>query len=157
MEKTKTGLSKGFTLLEVLVVLAIIGLLVVILTTSFNSFNKNQSLQKDTENIVAVLKQARNQTLASKNSNSYGVHFASSTITLFVGNVYDQNSLTNEITYLNQNNLISGLSLYGASTSVVFQKLTGETGQYGTINITSGGTSDTKVVTIYKTGLVESQ
>jgi len=156
-KKTMSKFVRGITLVEVMVVISIIALLVVIVTTSFNSFNKNRSLQKDTENIITILRQARNQTLTSKNSSTYGVYFASSTVTLFAGSLYNQNSVTNEVTYLSPDNVISNLSLGNGVNSVVFRKLTGEANQYGTVTVTSSDTSDIKIVTIYKTGLVESQ
>ncbi|MBA3733347.1 prepilin-type N-terminal cleavage/methylation domain-containing protein [Patescibacteria group bacterium] len=150
-------LKKGFSIIELLMSLAIIGLLTTIILTSFVSFRKNQSLSKDTETIVETLRQARNQTLSSKNSSNYGVHIESSKIVLFTGSTYVVNTASNQEFILNSTDNILSITLAGGGSEVVFNRLTGETSQNGTVVVSSAGISKTKTVTIYKTGVIESQ
>jgi type II secretion system protein H len=145
----------GFSLIEILIVIAIIGLVMAIVLLSFNSLKSSQTLDKDAELVVQVLRQARSQTLASQNASSYGVHFASSTITLFAGTSYSAGDTSNQNFNLNASDTVIGLSLAGSSTNVVFSRLSGEAIQDGTITLSSLATNRTRIITVYKTGLIE--
>jgi type II secretory pathway pseudopilin PulG len=149
--------SKGFTVIELLVVFSIMVLLFGIIVSTFFSFRKNQSLALDTQTVVSLLRQARNQTLSSKNSTVYGVHFSSPQAVLFVGSTYSSSDPLNETFNLSSTDTILTITLTGGGNDVIFQRLTGETNQNGTIVISAPGLSQTKTVTIYKTGLVDSQ
>jgi prepilin-type N-terminal cleavage/methylation domain-containing protein len=153
----KSKIQRGFTVIELLVSLGIIIVLSAVIITTFIQFKKNQALSKDTETVVEVLSQARNQTLSSKNSSAYGVHFASNKITLFTGNAYSVSDPANQDFNLNSTDTVLTISLTGSGTDVVFNRLTGETSQDGTVIISSPGLSQSKTVTIYKTGVIESQ
>ena len=152
----KPRLKSGFTILELAIVIAIMATLSAIIISTFISFRKNQALEKDTEIVVQVLEQARNQTLSSKNSSVYGVHFTAPKITLFKGSSYVANDSNNQDFVLSSTDTILTISLAGGGSDIVFNRLTGETTQNGTIVVSSPGLSRTKTVTIYKTGVVES-
>jgi len=147
--------KKGFSLVEVLVVLAIMGIVASIVLAGFNSFSKSKSVSIGAETITAILRQARNETLTSKDSLAYGVNFGTNKITIFVAPTYSEGVVTNRDFTLNNNNTNLTVSLSGGGTAVVFSKLNGETTQNGTITVSVPGVSNTKTVTIYKTGLVE--
>ena len=149
--------KKGFTLVEVLIVLGILAILSVIIFSTFIEFRKNQALVMDTDTIVEVLRQARNQTLLSKGPSVYGVHFTSSKITLFTGENYVDNNVANQDFTLNSTDTILTINIVPAGADIVFNRLTGETVNFGTIVVSLSGGSKSKTVTIYKTGLIESQ
>lgn len=149
--------NSGVTAVELLVVLSIITVLSVLIITSFVTFRKNQALVFDTDTVVGVLRQARNQTLSSKNSSNYGVHFTAPKITIFTGSTFNSNASGNQDFVLSSTDTILTISLTGGGSDVVFSRLSGETSQNGTVVVSSPGVSETKTVTIYKTGLVESQ
>lgn len=153
-ENTK---KSGFSILELLISLAIMIVLAVIVFSTFINFRKNESLVMDSETIVSVLRQARNQTLTSKNSSSYGVHITASKITLFTGTSYVSGGAGNQDFVLSTTDTILTINLTGGGSDVVFQRLTGETSQNGTVAVSSPGINLTKTVTIYKTGLIEAQ
>ncbi len=148
--------NRGFTAIEILLVVVIMTILSTIVISTFISFRKNQSLQRDTELIVETLNQARNQTISSKNLVEYGVHFASTSITIFTGATYSAGASGNQVYNLNPADTIITLGLNGGGSSVVFKRLTGETSQNGTVVVSSSGLSQTKTVTIYGTGVIES-
>jgi prepilin-type N-terminal cleavage/methylation domain-containing protein len=148
-------MRKGFTLIEVMIVAVIIFILTGIVLTTFVTYNKTQALDKDTETIVETLRQARSLTLASKNAAAYGVHFASSTVTLFTGPTYSLSNTSNQVFNLQTSDIVVDLNLVNESTNVIFNKLTGETNQSGTVIISSAVLSKTKTVTIYKTGTIQ--
>jgi prepilin-type N-terminal cleavage/methylation domain-containing protein len=147
--------KKGFTLIEALIVIAILGVMVSVSVVAFKTFKTSQGLDKDTELVIETLQQARTQTLSSQNASQYGVHFASSTVTLFTGNSYSAVASTNLVYPFYSADTVLSTSLAGGGADVVFARLTGETTQNGTITIASSATTTYRTVTIYKTGLVE--
>ncbi|MES2436477.1 MAG: prepilin-type N-terminal cleavage/methylation domain-containing protein [Patescibacteria group bacterium] len=148
--------KKGFSLIELIIVLAIISILTSIIITGLSSFNRKEALEKDTQVVVDMLRQARSQTLASHNASQYGVYFATSSITLFTGTTYSAVSSSNNVYTFNPQVSISNIGLTSSSTSIVFSRLSGEASHTGTITLLSPATSSPKTVTIYATGLVES-
>jgi prepilin-type N-terminal cleavage/methylation domain-containing protein len=148
-------MKRGFTLIEILVVIVIMAILVTIVLSVFPKFNKSQALDKDAETIVQILRQARSQTLSSKNATQYGVHFGSSAATLFSGSTYSSSASDNQVFTLQTSDLIVSTGLTGGGSDVIFIRLSGETSQYGTITVSSPTLSTTRTVTIYKTGVIQ--
>lgn len=137
-----------------MIVLAILCIIAAIIFTSFATFAKSQSLDKDTDGVVEMIRKARTMTLNSQYASQYGVRFASSTVTLFPGSAYTA-STSNQTVYLSSNTKISALSLTGNTTDIIFQRLTGETSQNGTITVSSTQSGRSHIITVYKTGVVE--
>ncbi len=148
--------KRGFTAAEFLIVIAILALLSIGTVSTFVGFRDSQALSKDTELVVETLRQARSQTLTSQNSSQYGVHIGTTNITLFAGATYTAGSASNQVFPLTSRDTVVTITLTGGGSDVVFKRLSGETSQNGTIVLTSASSSKTKTVTIYKTGLVES-
>lgn len=155
-----TKYKKGFTLIEILVVLGILAIITTLIFNTFVDFRRKKALEADTKMVVEVLIEARNQTLTSQNSSQYGVHFSLSPvpqIVLFAGATYVANAVTNKVYPLASTDNILTVTLVGGGSNIVFNRLTGETNQSGTIILSSPSLSVTKSVTIYKTGSIESQ
>ena len=151
----KISFIKGFTLVELMVVLSILALLTGIIFSTLVDTKNSQSLEKDTDTVVEILLQARSQTLSSHNASQYGVHFSSPNVTLFAGTSYSSSDPNNSNFKLSSSDTILTISLAGGGNDVIFNRLSGETIQNGSIILSSVATSRTKTVTIYKTGLVE--
>ena len=149
------NLKKGFTLPELVVVITILAILSLISISVFKNFRDQEALTKDNGLIVEVLRQAKSLTLNSKSSNQYGVHFGTNSVVLFICPTYSSSASTNLVYNLNPDVRISNISLSGGGSDLLFQKLSGETVNNGTITLTSVSAGTTKVITIYKTGLVE--
>ena len=148
--------KRGFTLVEILFVLGIIVILVTLVVSGFASFKKGEALDLDKQAVVETLEQAKDQTLASYSATQYGVHFSSSSITLFSGSSYSAGAKGNIVYPLSSSDDTMTISLNGGGTNVIFNRLVGDTADNGTITLTSASTHATRTVTIYKTGLVSS-
>lgn len=148
-------MKKGFTLIEILIVISIAAIISSIIMGYFINFKKSESLSLDTDTIVSILRQARSQTLSSKNASQYGVHFSGSNIIIFTGSEYLENNPDNVEFHLGLIDASFVLNLSGGSNNVVFERMTGETLNFGTVSILSG--DQTKNITIYKTGIIEIQ
>jgi prepilin-type N-terminal cleavage/methylation domain-containing protein len=149
-------MKRGLTIIELLIVISIFGIITLVIVKTFSLFNTNQALDKDTQAIVAFLDDAKSKTLASKDANQYGIHLASSSVTLFKGTSFSSSDPENKVYALDRTVYIFTQALVGGGTNIIFSRLTGETSQSGTITIASTRASSTRTVTIYKTGAIES-
>lgn len=149
---------KGFTLIEVVMVVVIIVILTVLTVTSFSGFRQNQLLNSDVNKAISVINEARSKTLSSQDFSQYGAHFEASQIVVFKGAAYTASSPDNATATLSSFIEISGTSLNGGGSDVVFQKLTGKTDNYGTIIFrVKANTGKTKTIDIKSTGITDVQ
>lgn len=149
--------KKGFTLIETVVSLAILGLIFALALGPFITYYRHVVFQGQREQILAILDEARKSTLSSYNSSQYGVHFATSTVTLFQGAFYISGSSGNSVYTLNTSVQIKNISFTGGGSNVLFKRISGETDQNGSFIIDMPVASTSKSVTIYNSGLVEVQ
>jgi prepilin-type N-terminal cleavage/methylation domain-containing protein len=148
--------QKGFTLIEILIAIAILVLLTYVIIGAFFSFNRNQALDKDVSKVTLALEEARQFTLFSKESSQYGIHFDPTEVILFKGSTYSSGDPENVSTKLNSLINISTINLLGGGNEVIFERLTGETNQSGTITLEDNNTPPKiKTITIEGTGLIK--
>ena len=151
-------IRRGFTLVELLVSIAILALLATLTYETFQKTNLSKALDTDALNVLSTLREARSLTLASKNASPWGVHLASSSVTLFQGTTYNAGGATNVVTNLSSQVNVSSITLSGGGSDVVFQRLSGEATESGNTTLSLLASSSVKrTITIYKTGVVEMQ
>lgn len=151
------SLVRGFTVIEIMIVLFILSVLTAIIFTSVSAFRSGKALQVVAEEILSLLDEGRGNTLAAKDSYAYGVHFESDSTTLFRGTSYSSSDLTNKKVDVDGAVEISSISLAGGGQDVLFQKLTGKTGQNGTVTIRlRSDNSKTKKIVIEASGVASS-
>jgi prepilin-type N-terminal cleavage/methylation domain-containing protein len=149
---------KGFTLVEILVVLGIALVVSSISMTALSSLSSYQSLDKDTDVSLSYVEKAREQTIESKNFSSFGVHFSSSSVSLFQGTTYSASASTTMVYNLSSKVNISSISLTGGVSDIYFNKISGEPSATGTISFQNKpSASTTKKIVVYGTGLAEIQ
>lgn len=148
--------QKGFTILEILIVVAILAILTSISLAAFVSYRKSQALKADTENVAGLLAQARSQTVSSKNASAYGVHFTSGSATLFTAPTYSAGAASNVVYTLTPGNALT-TTLPGGTSALLFNRITGETNQSGTIEVKITSETASSTISIYKTGTIEKR
>ena len=134
--------KKGFTLIEVLVVIGILGIILALaLVTSLGSFKRN-TFQTEQSILVSVLEKARNKSMNNMFELSHGVCYISPNYVIFRDSPSTRciaEVTTNEIIPADGN--IANLSNFSASlsptNSVIFSQLTGKTAST-TIFMTDG-------------------
>lgn len=147
---------KGFTLIEILAVIGILGILFAVISSPIMSLYRKIIFQGAVENVITMLDEARKSTLSSYYSSQYGVHIASSTVTLFRGSSYSVSDPNNDVYELSNAVKITEINITGGGDDVIFERITGETAQDGNIVLTPlVGTLSSSTIVVYKSGLVE--
>ena len=146
----KEYFQKGFSIVEMLAVVAIFILIASVVIFNFSSFRSNQAIKTAAQEILSSLDKARSNTLSSLSSSQYGVHFESGGIAIFQGASYQSSSSLNEYVNMPSPVSISSISLSGGGSDILFDRLTGGTSQDGTVIFGISGNS--KTLTILKSG-----
>lgn len=155
----KASRIKGFTIVELIIVFAVIALLMALIIPTLNKFREEQALRNAGEDILSLLNEARFDTQASLNSSNYSVYIESNQATYFVGSTYSSTASTNKRITFNSAVTVpsSGISLAGGGSTITFNRLAGDTANYGTIRIQLvSDSSRYKTILISNTGAVSS-
>lgn len=126
---SKKILTKGFTLIEIIIVVFLVALVSRIIFSSFNSLNNRQSLEAQIDLIQSTIQKARLESLNSKSGIAHGVTFASTTLTIFGQGT----TTTRVITYAGGVKLASHTL---GTSSITFAKVTGLPNATGTLTFT---------------------
>ncbi|MDO8604745.1 MAG: prepilin-type N-terminal cleavage/methylation domain-containing protein [bacterium] len=149
---------RGFTLAEIVTVVAILSILMSVALPSFSGFRNSKILDATSEEILAVLSTASANTLSAKNGDPYGVHFENlsgvSKFVLYRGVTYSSSDVNNVVYMLDSKLEISNISLVGGAVDVLFDPLTGKTTQSGTVIVRVKATPTIlRTITINGTGI----
>lgn len=125
-------LLTGFTLLEVMIVIAIVGVLAGFGLFVSMGFYKSYSFNSERNLVVSILEKARNQAVDNFNQSAFGVRFEAGRYIIFQGTAYVNGDPNNEI--LNAQPAITN----NGPLEIVFSQLSGETATPGSITITDG-------------------
>lgn len=123
--------KKGFSLMEILVVIFIMAVLIILGFINYRDFEKKISLSSSASQIISALHLSNERTLSSSGNLVHGVHFASDSYTLFSSSTYDVLDPDNEVFNLPSGIEISEINIGGSD--VVFNRLTGATVNSGTV------------------------
>ena len=150
---------RGNSLIEIVIAIAILVVILVITVPKINDFRDNQILKNTTAEVVNLLNEAKTNTLSSKNSTVYGVHFETDRAVLFDGSTYDSSAPTNKTIIFDSLATLppANIILNGNVVDVVFDRLTGDTSNHGTITLELfSDSTKQKVVTISALGVISS-
>lgn len=131
---------KGFTLLEILLIILIVIFLAALTIPLGLNFYKNQQLYAHTQGILQTLRRAQVKATSVELDSNFGVYITNDNYTLFKGNFYeevDRDTQYDEIFDLPRIITVSGL------LEVVFLKFEGNPSVTGNISINSDGQSRT--------------
>lgn len=150
----KNFYKQAFTIIELLIVFAVLALLFAVVLPRFSDVRENQVLANAVADILSAVNKARSESLASVNSSEYGLHFQADRVIIFKGKVFSAASATNEIINITPPARISNVTLSGttaASGDMYFSRLYAVPNITGTITVASNSLS--KIITIYPTGV----
>jgi len=147
--------TKGVTILEIILVLAVLMIVSTLTLQGLSSYRYSQALSSETTQVLSFLNKARTETLSSKEDQGYGVRINGDRIILFPGLVFSSSTPGNEEHILNSSIEISNLSLAGGGLDIIFERLTGESQNYGTFRlILQSDPLQYRIISVKQTGFI---
>lgn len=146
----------GFSLIETIVVLAIMGSLTTVVIASFSAFRNGKTLDVAAEQVLSVISESRGKTISSEDAYQYGVHLEAGRVVAFKGAIYSATDPSNAATALSSLVEISNISLAGGGADITFQRLTGKVASNGSFRVRlKADTSRYKSVSVNSAGIIE--
>ena len=126
---------RGFSLIEILVVLAIFALLLVVSFAGLTTLRSESDLDAEARNFARILEFARNKTIASESAAQYGVYVNTGTAphqyVLFQGTDYASRQVSEDEIYEVRDAVEFGTVSFAGGSEVVFQRIQGDADQIG--------------------------
>lgn len=129
---TDTSLA-GFTLVELLLVMAMVIIIGTFTSSVGVSYYQSQILHETTDNVLSTLRQAQGYAMSGKNNHAFGVFIQEDSYVLFEGQDYASRLSDEDMVFP----INSSLTIYGPS-EIVFSELTGVANVAGTLYISFG-------------------
>lgn len=148
---------KGTTLLEIILVIAVIIIMATGTFTIFSSFITNTYIDDTAQEIVHTLRKANTNTIARLYDLRWGVYFndTAKSFSLFAGGSYAaRDTQYDTVTNLPASVTLSQLSFNGGGKEIVFRKIAGDTTQYGSLKVLSSNGQE-RTITINQLGQIE--
>ena len=150
--------NSGFSLVEIIVAMAIGAVLVAGIVVSFSSFRNSKIVDISADRILSVINEARVKSVSSEDYSRFGVHFETSRVVFFKGDIFTEPNPANTETILYPLVEISNISLSGGGVDIVFQKLTGKTGNSGSLRVRlKSDNNKYKTISVKSTGIANIQ
>lgn len=142
--------STGFTVVEMLASMAILGMLFALSLSAYASFNRREAVHASSTALAAALRDARARTLASVAGSQYGVKVDADRFTFFQGSTFSSTTASNN-TFIYS----SGVRASSSISTFIFERVTGNSSASGTIDIYQPASSiAVRHVKVQTTGLV---
>lgn len=154
-------MRKGFTLVEVIVVMAIVSTLFAISIVSLNTFQQNTFQNTSEDVLLSDLKLQQLKSMTGDNNSTttfeeFGIHFETNSYTLFRGSSYSASDPENFTVTLNPNLSFSQVDF--ANSQIVFERNSGEiigfTPGNNTITINNNVTDSDSIITLNRYGVI---
>lgn len=140
--------TRGFTLIEALLSVAIIGLIAGTSIPLYQSFQVRTDLETTTESIATMIRRAQIYARGQHQDSMWGVKVQAGSATLFKGSTFtSRDTAYDEVTTIPETFSATGLS------DLSFSKLSGMPNATGTISLTSSN-NETRIITVNGEGMV---
>ncbi len=156
--KSENFNKRGFTLIEILVVIGIVSVISSIVAVSLFNYRDRAALRVETGRVVALINETREQSVAGRGGVVHGLHFEESKVVRFSGQTYVADAIGNEPLELSSLVDIGSISLTGGASDVVFSRLSGKSDKTGTFRVRlKSDVANYKEVRIESTGIATVQ
>jgi len=157
-------MSKGFTLLEVVVAMAVFSTLIALVTTNLLGAKRKSSLNASLSTFIADMKEQQIKALEGDTegrvtTDNYGIHFETSSYTLFHGTTYSSGDGTNYVVNLPDTLQFANVTFSG--NQILFLKGSGDVSNFisgsNTITFKDSTNNGQETVTINRYGAVTAE
>ncbi len=153
--------TKGFTLIEISVVMAITVVLLTLTTISLMSFQQNAFVDTTVEQLISDIKYQQISAMngaaeGESTAQKFGIHFETNSYTLFHGDSFDVSESTNFT--LSLESAMSFADVAFPQDEIIFEKGSGEINGFidgqNTIILQDSGNNNQVTITINKLGVI---
>lgn len=144
-----TKIRGGFTLLEVMLVIGILGLIVGLAIPFYQSFQLSTQLDNTSRELMRAFRQAQTRAMASESFSAFGVHLEQQKFVVFKGDTYSVADPANEVT-----EMPGVVSLSSLTSDVIFTKVKGYPNTTATVTV-STPYGESRTITINEEGVVD--
>lgn len=141
--------SKGFTMVELLLSVAILTALTGLSLPLYESFNRRNDLDLTTHSVAAAIRRAEAYSRGARGDSAWGVEFLSTGITLFKGTTYSSRD-----TSFDETLSLPGSVTASGLTELTFTKLSGQPNTTGSLTLQST-TNTSRTITVNVEGMVD--
>jgi len=150
------NIRKGFTMLELIIVIAIVALLTSGMTATYSAFLVRNEVSTTGWKMVDAFNRARVYAMMGRLDKEWGVHFETSKFVLFEGSSYNAADPTNQLFPILSGYQFTNINLNGGGSNVIFNKISGETDEYGSVDIVSLDGSSSETIDVNKVGRINT-
>ncbi|MFY9492879.1 MAG: prepilin-type N-terminal cleavage/methylation domain-containing protein [Minisyncoccia bacterium] len=144
----------GFSLVELIVVMAVGGLLTAGATVSFGALRNSTNLEAAADLVKTTLEKSRLSALAREDGSGWSVKINSNNLVWFKGTAYDSGDANNKPIGLPDGVQIASVNLENSASSVFFNTLTGTTSPGNVVISLISDPAKTRTVYINRSGTV---
>jgi len=143
--------ESGFTLLELLLSIAIIAIITGMSLPLYAGFQSRNDLDVDTQGVVGMLRRAELYARTMNGDGPWGVKVQSGSAVLFKGSTYASRDTTVDET----DTIPTEITFSGTLSEVVFSKFTATPSATGTVILTHTANNETRTITLNAKGMVD--
>ncbi|MBI5306376.1 prepilin-type N-terminal cleavage/methylation domain-containing protein [Candidatus Wolfebacteria bacterium] len=129
IKKYAFQLNKGFTIIEVLIVMGILGTIFIFGVWTGLNFYEQYNINVEFNNLISVLRKARNLSIGNFNESPHGIYIEQNRYTVYQGNSYSSRNPSFDEVFAPQTIKFSGLG------DIIFSQLSGDSSASGTISV----------------------
>ena len=156
----RKGSKKGFTLIELVITIAIIAVVAIIGTVSLFGAQHKATLTGTVQQIAALLREAQSDSMAGENGTAWGVHFENATTTapfyaLFSSSTYSPQAVVGYYRLPASVGYATSTLPVGAVVNIIFSPITGAASASTSITLyTLGSAAFSSTISIASSGAV---
>ncbi|HEX7042241.1 MAG TPA: type II secretion system protein [Patescibacteria group bacterium] len=159
----KTKDERGFTLVELILVMGIVAILLGFVTINLIKAQNSSSISSTLNTVISDIKNQQIKAMVGDAQggaaeSSYGVHFDTSKYVLFKGSTYNSSDTSNFVVNLTPDLIFTNINL--PSGNIIFSVQSGEVSGFvigqNTVDIESTNSSKTYTITINQYGVITS-
>lgn len=147
---------KGFSLIEILITIAILGTISAILLIASAPAINQYELSRVTRGLASHIEKARTQAVYSKEGERWGVRLFSNRAVIFPGNTYTEGGSMNEEYEFGNRVVIATTTLTMSTSTISFDRISGRANNPGSIKLwLQSATTSSSTISIQRTGIIE--